>query len=105
MTWNEDLKQKIDQKKAAHKIYIQTKDINDHITYKQLRAEVRKLTRKIRREDYDAFVKKLERDITGVQRIGFKVLKKLQQEERHRLNINNITNKKWKHHYAKVWNS
>jgi hypothetical protein len=40
-----------------------------------LRAEVHKLTRKIRREDWDAFVKRLERDITDVQRMGFKVLK------------------------------
>jgi hypothetical protein len=54
---------------------------------KKLRAEVHKLTRKIRREDWDAFVKRLGRDITGAQRMGFKVLKKLQQEERDRLNI------------------
>jgi hypothetical protein len=37
--------------------------------------------------------------------MGFKVLKKLQQEERDRLNINNITNKEWENHYAKLWNS
>jgi hypothetical protein len=34
--------------------------------------------------------------------MGFKVLKKLQQEERDRLNINNITNKEWENHYAKL---
>jgi hypothetical protein len=37
--------------------------------------------------------------------MGFKVLEKLKQEERDRLNINNITNKEWENHYAKLWNS
>jgi hypothetical protein len=35
------------------------------IKYKELGAEVKKLTREIRRDDWDKFVRSLERDLTG----------------------------------------
>jgi hypothetical protein len=50
--------------------------MEDYISYKKLRAEVRKLSRTIKTKDWDKFVKSLEHDITGAQRIGFKIFKK-----------------------------
>jgi hypothetical protein len=55
---------------------LQTKGSQQHIKYKGLTAEIRKLTRSIRRDDLNIFVKSLDRDITGPERRGFKTLKK-----------------------------
>ena len=43
-----------------------------YIEYKRRRAIVRKMTRRQRRDDWDEFVKTLEREITGTQRQSFK---------------------------------
>ena len=48
------------------------------------------MTRKQIREDWDKFVKILERDITGTQRRGFKIFKQLQLQERDKLKIDPI---------------
>ena len=37
--------------------------------------------KKAKREDWDKYVKTLERDITGTQRRGFKIFKKPQLQE------------------------
>ena len=52
------------------------------IEYEKHRAIVRKMTRRQRREDWDKFVKTVERDITGTQRRGCKIFKHLQLQER-----------------------
>jgi len=49
------------------------------------------MTRRQRRDDWDRFVKTLERDITGTQRQGFKIFKQLQLQERDKLKIDTIT--------------
>ena len=49
------------------------------------------MTRGQRREDWDKFVKTLERDITGTQRRGFKIFKQLQLQERDKHKIDPIT--------------
>ena len=56
------------------------------------------------REDWDKFVKTLERDITGTQRRGFKIFKQLQLQERDKLKIDPITKTEWKEYYRKLWN-
>ena len=62
------------------------------------------MTRKQRRDDWDKFVKTLERDITGTQRRGFKIFKLLQLQERDKLKIDPITKMEWKEYYGKLWN-
>jgi L-rhamnose mutarotase len=57
-TWN-DLKDLTKRKKQAYRIYLQSKNTFDCIKYKKLRAEVRKLSRKIRREDWNKYVMSL----------------------------------------------
>jgi hypothetical protein len=86
-----------------YKKYLQTKDPQQHIKYKKLRAEVRKLTRKTRRDDWNKYVKSLECDITGPQRIGFKILKKLRLEVNDQIQTNLISHDEWKAHYSKLW--
>ena len=54
------------------------------------------MTRNQRREDWDKFVKALERYITGTQRRGFKIFKQLQLQERDKLRIEPITNRNGK---------
>ena len=68
------------------------------------RAIIRKITRKQRRDDWDKFVKILERDITGTQRRGFKIFKQLQLQERDKRKIYPITKTEWKEYYRKLWN-
>jgi hypothetical protein len=70
-TWNDDLKDLIERKKKAYRIYLQSKNTVDYIKYKKLRTEVRKVSRKICREDWNKYVKLLEHDITGPQTTGF----------------------------------
>ena len=75
-----------------------------YIEYKRHRAIVRKMTRRQRRDDWDKFVKTLERDKTGTQRRGFKIYKQLHLQERDKLKIDPITKPEWKEYYGKLWN-
>jgi hypothetical protein len=86
-------------------LFLQTKDLQQYIKYKKLRADVRRLTIKIRRDDWDKSVKFLERDITGMQRRGFKIFKKLQLETNDQIQTNPISQEEWKKHYSKLWHS
>ena len=51
-----------------------------YIEYKKHEAIVMKMTRRQGRDDWDIFVKALERDITGTQRRGFKIINPLNPE-------------------------
>jgi hypothetical protein len=62
------------------------------------------MTRKQRRDDWEKFVKSLERDITGKQKLGFKIFKQLQPQERDKLKINPTPKMEWKKYYEKLWN-
>jgi hypothetical protein len=57
------------------------------------------MTQKQWRDDWEKFVKSLERDITGTQRLGFKIFKQLQLQERDKLKINPISKLQWKKYY------
>jgi hypothetical protein len=78
--------------------------VEHFIGYKKQRAIVRKMTRQQRRDDWQKFVKSLERDIIGNQRLGFKIFKQLQIQERDKLKINPISKMEWKEYYEKIWN-
>jgi hypothetical protein len=62
------------------------------------------MTRKQRRDDWEKFVTSLERDMTGTQRLVFKIFKQLQLQERNKLKINPTSKTEWKEYYAKLWN-
>jgi len=78
--------------------------VEHYIEYTKHRAILRKITRRQRRDDWDKFVKTLERDITGTQRRGFKMFKQLQLQERDKSKIDWITKTEWKEYYGKLWN-
>jgi hypothetical protein len=59
--------------------------VEHYIEYKRRRAIVRKMTGRQRRDDWDKFVKTLERDIT-------------------KLKIDPITETEWREYYGKLWN-
>ena len=82
----------MEEKKASYRKYLQHKTVEHYIEYERHRAIVRKTTRGQRREDWDKFVKTLERDITGTQRRGFKIFKQLQLQERDKLKFDPIRN-------------
>ena len=103
-TWNEEIQRAIEEKKASYKKYLQNKTVDYYIEYKRHRTIVRKMTRKQRRDDWDKFVKTLERDITGTQRRGFKMFQQLHLQERDNLQIDPITKTEWKEYYGKLWN-
>jgi len=103
-TWNEKIQRAIEEKKASYRKYIQKNTVHYYIEYKRHRAVVRKMTRRQRRDDWDKFVKTLERDITGTQRRGFKIFKQLHLQERDELKIDPITKTEWKEYYGKFWN-
>jgi len=63
--WNEEIQRTIEEKKASYRKYLQNKTVDYYIEYKRHREIVRKMTRSQRRDDWDKFVKTLERDITG----------------------------------------
>jgi hypothetical protein len=94
------------EEKASYRKYLQNDTVEHYIEYKKKnhRAIVRKMTRKQRRDDWDKFVKTLERDITGTQIRGFKVFKQLQLQERNKLKIDPITKTEWVEYYGKLWN-
>ena len=102
-TWNEEIQLAIEEKKASNRKYIQNKTVEHYIVYKKHRAIVNKMTRRQRRGDWDKFVKRLERDITGTrrditgtQRRGFKIFKQLQLQARDKLKIDPIKKQKGK---------
>jgi hypothetical protein len=78
--------------------------VEHYIEYKRHRAIVRKMTGRKRRNDWDKFIKTLERDITGTQTRGFKIFKQLQLQERDKLRTDQITKKEWKEYCEKLWN-
>jgi len=77
----EEIQLTIEKKKASYRNYLQKETVEHYIEYKKHRAIIRKMTRSQRREDWDKYVKTLERDITGTQRRGFKIFKKPQLQE------------------------
>jgi len=124
-TWNDEIQLAIEEKKSSYRKYLQNKTVEQYIEYKKHRAIVRKTTRRQRRDDWDKFVKTLERDITetqrditgtqrditgtqrditGTQRRGFKMFKQLQLHGRDKLKIDPITKSEWKEYCGKLWN-
>ena len=95
-TWNVEIQGAIEEKNTSYRKYLQNKTVDYYLEYKRHRAIVRKVTQMQRRDDWDKFVKTLERDITGTQRRGFKIFKQLQLQERVKLKINAITKTEWK---------
>ena len=88
---NEEIREATSEKKEVYLKWLNSKDIEHYIIYKHKRAIVRNLPRKLQNESWKAFVKFLEKDVTGAKRYGFKVFKNLKEDCSDTLNINGIT--------------
>ena len=100
--WNEDLKEAIKKKKKAYLCWLNSSKLQDHIEYKQQRATVRKLTRQVQKESWEQFVKRLEKDLTGRQKFGFKIFKNLNSEITDNAKLNIIPDEKWITYYKQL---
>jgi len=72
--WNEDIKNLIENKKKAYLRYLTTRSDTDKIEYKRLGAMVKRETRKIKRQCWEAFVSRIEHDSHGRQINAYKKL-------------------------------
>jgi hypothetical protein len=86
----------VNEKKAAYLKSLNSGTTEDRIEYKHKRAIVRKLSRKLQNENWEIFIKNLEKDVTGPQHCGFKVFRRLQEESTDRIAITGITDEKWR---------
>ena len=100
--WDENLKEAIRLKKKTYLKWIDTKKIEDHIEYKRRRAIVRKLTRVYNNKGWEEFVKRLEYDITGAKKYGFKIFKNLRVEERDKAKLEVIPTEQWTSYYREL---
>jgi len=76
--WKDEIQLAIEEKKLFTK-----KSVEHYIESKKHLTIIKEMTQSQRGEDWDKYVKKLERVITGTQRRGFKIFKKLQLQERN----------------------
>jgi hypothetical protein len=58
----------MEEKKAGYRKYLQNETVERYIEHKTHRAIERKMTRRQTRDDWEKFVKTVDRDITGTQR-------------------------------------
>ena len=72
--WNEDIKNLIENKKKAYLRYLTTRCDTDKIEYERLGAMVKRETRKIKRQCWEAFVSRIEHDSHGRQINAYKKL-------------------------------
>ena len=100
--WHEELQKAILLKKESYKKWLCTKQQEDYINYKHRRALVHRLSRTAKRESWNQFVSRLERDITGAQRHGFKIFKNLKETTDDRAKIDVISEEEWLKYYGKL---
>ena len=74
--WNEDIKNLIENKKKAYLRYLTTRSETDKLEYKILMANVKRETRKIKRQCWETFVSRIEHDLHGRQINAYKIIRK-----------------------------
>ena len=100
---NEDIRNLIENKKKAYLQYVTTSSDTDKIEYKRLVANVKRETRKIKRQCWETFVSRIEHDLHGRQINAYKIIKNLNRTEKDNLQFNPITEHKWLNYYQKLW--
>jgi hypothetical protein len=77
--WNEDVKNFIENKKKAYLRYLTPRLETDKIEYNRLAANVKRETRKIKRQCWETFVSKIGHDLHGRQLNAYKIIRKIKQ--------------------------
>jgi hypothetical protein len=86
----------------AYLPYLTTRSEADKIEYKRLVAIVKKETRKIKRQCWETFVLRIERDLHGCQINSYKIIRNLNRTETDHLQLNSIVEHTWLDYYQKL---
>ena len=101
--WNSEIKEAIEEKRRAFKIYLQKKTETTFETYKEKRKIAKQLTRKAHEESWNRFISEVEHDMYGRQIIGYKLIKHINKPEKDTASLNIINEQKWINHYRNLW--
>ena len=89
--WNEDIKSLIENKKTVYLQYLTTRSETDKIDYKRLVAIVKREIKEIKRQCWETFVSRIERDLHGRQINAYRIIKRLKKTDKDDLQLNPIT--------------
>ena len=78
----------IENKKKDYVRYLTTRCGTDKLEYKRLVAIVKRETRKIKRQCWETFVSRIERDLHGRQINAYKIIRNLNRTEKDNLRLN-----------------
>jgi len=79
---NEDIKNLIENKKKTYLRYVTTGSETDKLECKRLVANLKRETRKIKRQCWETFVSRIERDLHGRQINAYKIIRNLNRTEK-----------------------
>jgi len=74
--WNEDIKNLIENKKKAYLQYLTTRSEIDKLEYRRLVTNVKRETRKIKKQCWETFVSRIEHDLHGHQISAYEIIRK-----------------------------
>ena len=81
----DDIKNLIENKKKAYLRYLTTHSETDKLEYKWSVAIVKRETRRIKRQCWEAFVSRIEHDLHGCQINAYKIIRNLNRIEKDNL--------------------
>jgi hypothetical protein len=93
--WNEDIKNLIENKKKAYLRYLTTRSETDKLGYKWLVTIVKRETRKIKRQCWEAFVSRIEHDLHGRQINAYTIIRNFNITKKDNLRLNPIVEHTW----------
>jgi len=91
----------IENKKAY--LRYPTSSETDKLEYKRLVAIVKRETGKTKRQCWETFVWRIERDLPGRQINAYKIIRNLNRTEKDNLRLNPIVEHTWLDYYEKFW--
>lgn len=81
--WNDDIKKHIKTKKQLWRTYLGQKNEKTYLDYKKQRLKVKNLVMEAKRETWEEFGKKMEKDTKANQKLFYKILKNLRHGKQH----------------------
>ncbi|XP_054708323.1 uncharacterized protein LOC129218133 [Uloborus diversus] len=103
--WNDDIEKAVKEKQMAFRNMLQNNTLETREIYKEKRNLAKRIIRNAHQESWDKFISVVENDVHGRQTLAYKILRKLNKEERDNAYINIIKTKEWIDHYRNLWYS
>ena len=105
VTWNTELENQKNIKQQAYKRWLNTKNIDDQMTYKREQARFKNIINRNRNETWDNKCKELNCYIGGSRSTeAWKLIRSLRRETTNKINIQPIQMDQWQQHYVKELN-